>query len=63
MVTLCPFQQYFSDIWTMGGCQLKNATEPCLRLERFLPRAGLELGIARSVGERLSHLATGVPGT
>ena len=25
------------------------------------PRAGLELGTARSVGQRLTHLATGAP--
>ena len=39
---------------------MKNcATEPCLRLERFLPPAGLETGAARSAGK---HLITELPG-
>ena len=28
-------------------------------VEKILPRAGLELGTARTVGQGLSHLATG----
>ena len=28
-------------------------------VEKILPRAGIELGTARSVGQRLTHLATG----
>ena len=35
--------------------------EPHLRLGRFLPTAGIESRTARSVGQRLTYLATGVP--
>ena len=35
--------------------------EPRLRLKRFSPPAGLELTTARSIGQRLTHLATGAP--
>ena len=30
-------------------------------VEKITPRVGLELGTARSVGQRLTHLATGAP--
>ena len=32
-----------------------------ITVEKISSRAGLELGSARSVGERLAHLATGAP--
>ena len=35
--------------------------EPPQRLRRFLPRAELEPGTARSVGQRFTHRATGTP--
>ena len=37
------------------------AKEPRLRLKVFLPRAGLELGAARSTGQHLTQRATGAP--
>ena len=36
---------------------------PRLRLKKSSPQAGLELTIARSVGQRLTHGATGAPRT
>ena len=33
--------------------------EPLFTVEKISPRAGLELGTARSVGQRLTHCATG----
>ena len=37
------------------------AMEPRLRVKRSSPQAGLELTTARSVGQRLTHRATGAP--
>ena len=37
------------------------AIEPHLELKRALPHAGLKLMTARSVGQRLTHRATGAP--
>ena len=62
LAILRPFQQYFSHIRTMGRwlwtamCNWSPFT-----VEKISPRAGIELGTARSVGQRLIHLATGAP--
>ena len=37
------------------------ATEPCLRLKRFLPPAGLRPQTDKLAGQWLSYLATGAP--
>ena len=59
---LGPFQQYFSLIRTMGDNNERLcAVEPCLRLKRSLPQAGLKLTTSRSAGQRLTHRATGAP--
>ena len=57
-----PFQQYFSHIKAMGGGQWKAL---CIgtpfTIENISTRAGLEIGTARSVGQRLTLWATGAP--
>ena len=55
------FQQYFSvsGRWADDNERL-CAMEPRLRLtEKISPRAGLDLGTARSVGQHLTHRTTG----
>ena len=37
------------------------AMEPCLQLKRSLPQARLKPGTAGSVGQHLTHRATGAP--
>ena len=62
LAILHPFQQYFSYIRTMGGWYWKavcNGTP--FVVEKISPRAGLELVTARSVGQHLTHWATGAP--
>ena len=55
-VILRPFQQYFSHIETMGGCYWKAVCSGTpFRVQKIWPRAGLELGTARSVGQSLTH--------
>ena len=52
------FQSYQDD----GRMIMKDcATEPRLWLKRSLPQVGIEPGIARSVGPRLTHWTTGAP--
>ena len=46
--------------WTDDNERLR-AMEPRLRSKRSPPQAGIEPGTARSVGQRLTHYATGVP--
>ena len=42
----------------MKGCVQWNP----FTVEKISPRAGLELGTTRSVGQHLTHRATGAPG-
>ena len=59
---LRPFQQNSSHLWTMAtDNEMLCAMEPPFTVEKISPRAGIELGTARSVGQRLTHLATGAP--
>ena len=51
---------FFNSITVTSGRRADDnerlcAMEPRLRLKRPLPQAGLELAIARSVGNRLTH--------
>ena len=49
-------------IGTKSGWQWKAVCNGILfTVEKISPRAGLELGTARSVGQRLTHWATGAP--
>ena len=62
LATLLPFQQYFSHIRTMGGWKWKDV---CIgtpyTVEKISPRARIDPGTARSVGQRLTHWVTGAP--
>ena len=51
------FQKYFSQIRTIwaGDKEGLSEMEPRLRLKRYPSEAGLEPGIASSVGQRLTH--------
>ena len=51
---------FISGRWTDDNETL-CAMEPCLRLKRSQPQVGIEPGAARSVGQRLTHSATGAP--
>ena len=56
----------FKSISVISGRRVCNnerllAVEPRLRLKRFPPSTGLELGTARSAGQRLTYSATAAP--
>ena len=62
LAILRPFQQDFSHVRTMGGWQWKAVCSGTpLTFEKISIGAGLELGTARSVGQRLTQRATGTP--
>ena len=62
LAILRPFQQYFSHIRTIDGCKWKAVCNwTPFTVEKFSPRAGPELGSAKSVGQRLTYWATGAP--